>query len=182
MASRAARAGRRQPNSSNAAHRRPCVIRLAVRLIRGTAPKGAKMFAAIDMTSRCEAQSSWLVPSRTTRHSAGLSQWADLENWLQDHQRNHGELHVAFRNDLSCFEQRNASAQTVEKPHPSARKRHVGSKIRLVGSMGLAHVVKANYEGSIGFLFTKTASKPACRSGWYRRIRARPFALPLGLG
>ena len=68
MASRAARAGRRQPNSSNAAHRRSCAIRLAVRLIRGTAPKGAKMFAASDMTSRCEAQSSRLVPSRTTRH------------------------------------------------------------------------------------------------------------------
>ena len=55
-------------NSSNAAHRRSCAIRLAVRLIRGTAPKGAKMFAASDMTSRCEAQSSRLVPSRTTRH------------------------------------------------------------------------------------------------------------------
>ena len=68
MASRAARAGRRQPNSSNAAHRRSCAIRLAVRLIRGTAPKGAKMFAASDMASRCEAQSSRLVPSRTTRH------------------------------------------------------------------------------------------------------------------
>ena len=68
MASRAARAGRRQPNSSNAAHRRPCAIRLAVRLIRGTAPKGAKIFAASDMvSSRCEAQSSRLVPSRTTR-------------------------------------------------------------------------------------------------------------------
>ena len=68
MASRAARPGRRQPNSSSAAHRRPCAIRLAVRLIRGTALKGAKMFEASDMTSRCEAQSSRLVPSRTTRH------------------------------------------------------------------------------------------------------------------
>ena len=57
---------------------------------------------------------------------------------------NHGELHVAFRNDVACVEQRNAAAQTVEKPHPSARKRHVGSKIRLVGSMGRVHVAKAN--------------------------------------
>ena len=68
MASRATRAGRRQPNSSNAAQIIPCAIRLAVRLIRETAPKGAKMFAASDMTSRCGAQSSRLVPSRTTRH------------------------------------------------------------------------------------------------------------------
>ena len=72
MASRAARAGRRQPNSSNTAHRRSCAIRLAARLIRGTSPKGAKMFEASDMTSRCEAQSSRLVPSRTTRRL----QWA----------------------------------------------------------------------------------------------------------
>ena len=80
---------RRQPNSSNAAHRRSCAIRLAVRLIRGTAPKGAKMFATSDMTSRCEAQSSRLVPyiAHDEASSAGLTQWADLENWLQDHQR-----------------------------------------------------------------------------------------------
>ena len=70
MASRAARAGRRQPDRSNAAHRRSCAICLAVRLIRATAPKGpkgAKMLAASEMTSRCEAQSSRLVPSRTAR-------------------------------------------------------------------------------------------------------------------
>ena len=67
VAPRAGAAGT-QPNSSNAAHGRSCAIRLAVRLIRGSAPKGAKMFAASDMTSRCEAQSSRLVPSRTTRH------------------------------------------------------------------------------------------------------------------
>ena len=70
MACRAARAGRRQPDRSNAAHRRSCAICLAVRLIRATAPKGpkgAKMLAASETTSRCEAQSSRLVPSRTAR-------------------------------------------------------------------------------------------------------------------
>ena len=53
-------------------------------------------------------------------------------------------FHVAFRNDVACVEQRNAAAQTVEKPHPSARKRYVGSKIRLVGSMGLARLAMGN--------------------------------------
>ena len=57
---------------------------------------------------------------------------------------NHGELHVAVRNDAACVEQRNAAAQTVEKPHPSARKRHGGSKICLGGSMGLARLAKEN--------------------------------------
>ena len=74
MASRAAHVGRRQPDSSNAAHRRPCAIRLVARFIRATAPKGAKMFAASDMTSRCDTQSSRLVPSRTARHLASSEQ------------------------------------------------------------------------------------------------------------
>ena len=55
-----------------------------------------------------------------------------------------GELHVAFRSDVACVEQRNGAAQTVEKPHPSARKRRCGSKIRFSRSMGRVHVVKAN--------------------------------------
>ena len=38
------------------------------------------------------------------------------------------------------------------------------------------------YEGLIGLSLVKTASKPARRSGLYGRIRARPFALPLGSG
>ena len=101
MVGRAARAGRRQPNSSNAAQRRSCAIRLAVRLIRGTAPKGAKMFAASDMTSRCEAQSSRLVPSRTTRHlrgplAVGRSRELAPRPPTVSCSSNHGELHVAF--------------------------------------------------------------------------------------
>ena len=68
MASRATtRADRRQPPTA-ATQRKEDRAPFAVRLIRGTAPKGAKIFAVSDMTSRCEAQSSRLVPSRTTRH------------------------------------------------------------------------------------------------------------------
>ena len=110
MASRAARAGRRQPNNSNAAHRRSCAIRLAVRLIRGTAPKGAKMFAASDMASRCEAQSSRLVPSRTTRHLQRASRSGQISRTCSKRpptvarSPKHGELHVAFRNDVACVE------------------------------------------------------------------------------
>ena len=91
-------------------------------------------------------------PARAIAHdeasSAGLSQWEDLENWLQDHKR--GRAVPITVSSTSLFEmtwlveERDAAAQTVKKPHPSARKRPVGSKIRLVGSMGLAHVVKAN--------------------------------------
>ena len=149
MASRAARAGRRQPTSSNAAHRRSCAICLAVRLIRGTAPKGAKMFDASDMTSRREAQSSRLVPSRTTRHlqrasRSGRSRELAPRPPTASCRSNHGELHVVFQNDVACVEQRKAAALTVKKPHPSARKRHGGSKFRLGGSMGGVHVVKTN--------------------------------------
>ena len=151
MASRAARAGRRQPNSSNAAHKRSCAIRLAVRLIRESAPKGARMFTSNDVTSKCEAQSS----QASSRHRS----WTGISSGPLAVRRSreraptpstvarsskHGELHVAFRSDVACVEQRNAGAQTVEKPHPSARKRHGGSKFRLGGSMGRVHVVKAN--------------------------------------
>ena len=106
MASRAARAGRRQPNNSNAAHRTSCAIRLAVRLIRGTAPKGAKMFEASDMASRCEAQSSRLVPSRTTRHLQRASRSGQISRTCFKRPPTvargpkHGELHsstVTFR-------------------------------------------------------------------------------------
>ena len=150
MASRAARAGRRQPNNSNAAHRRSCAIRLAIRLIRGTAPKGAKMFAASDMASRCEAQSSRLVPSRTTRHLQRASRSGQISRTCSKRpptvarSPKHGELHVAFRMTWLVLTARNAAAQTVEKPHPSARKRRCGSKIRFSRSMGRVHVVKAN--------------------------------------
>ena len=152
MASCAAREGRGQPNSSNAAQRRPCAIRLAVRRIRGTAPKGAKMFAASDLPSRCEAQSSQLVPSRTTRRrgifsgplAVGRSRELAPRPPTAPCSSNHDELHVAFRNDVAWVEQRNAAAQSVEKPHPSARKQYGGSKFRLGGSMGRVHVIKAN--------------------------------------
>ena len=49
---------------------------------------------------------------------------------------NHGELHVGFRNDVACVEQRNATAQPVEQAHSRARERHGGSKFRLGGSIG----------------------------------------------
>ena len=78
MASRAARAGRRQPNSSNAAHRRSCAIRLAVRLIRESAPKGARIFTSNDVTSKCEAQSSQLAPSLVDRHLQRASRGAPI--------------------------------------------------------------------------------------------------------
>ena len=70
-ASRVVRAGRRQPDSSNAAQRRLCAISLALRLIRATAPKGTKMFAASGMTSRCEAP-----PSPAFRCDASVSSQA----------------------------------------------------------------------------------------------------------
>ena len=66
-AARIARGDRGQLDSSNAAHRRSCAVRLAVRLVRGTAPKGAKMFTASDVTSKFETLPSWLMRSRTAR-------------------------------------------------------------------------------------------------------------------
>ena len=78
MASRAERADRRQPNSSNAAHRRSCAIRLAVRLIRESAPKGARIFTSNDVTSKCEAQSSQLAPSLVDRHLQRASRGAPI--------------------------------------------------------------------------------------------------------
>ena len=110
MASRAARAGRRQPNSSNAAHRRSCAIRLAVRLVRETAPKGARMFTANDMTPTCKAQSSQLAPSLAARHLQGGSRGAPISRTCSKRpptvarSPKHGELHVAFRNDVACVE------------------------------------------------------------------------------
>ena len=62
-----ARSDRGQLNSSNAAHRRPCAIRLAVRLVRGIAPKSAKIFTASDVTSQFEALPSWPVPDHARR-------------------------------------------------------------------------------------------------------------------
>ena len=107
---RTARGDCSQPGSDSAAQRRSRAIRLAVRLIRGTAPKGAKMFAASDMTSRCEAQSSRLVPSRTTRHLQRASRSGQISRTCSKRpptvarSPKHGELHVAFRNDVACVE------------------------------------------------------------------------------
>ena len=65
---RTARGDCSQPGSDSAAQRRSRAIRLAVRLVRETAPKGARMFTANDMTSTCKAQSSQLAPSLAARH------------------------------------------------------------------------------------------------------------------
>ena len=66
---RTARGDCPHPGSDSAAQRRPSAIRLAVlRLVRETAPKGARMFTANDMTPTCKAQSSQLAPSLAARH------------------------------------------------------------------------------------------------------------------
>ena len=120
IASRATRASRRQPDSSNAAHRRLCAFRLAVRLIRATEPKSAKMFAASDMTSRCEAQSSRLVPSRTARHlqrasrswqisrtgSKSPTEWCVPQRWSST---------FAFRNGVVCAEHETQQPKTAQE-------------------------------------------------------------------
>ena len=148
-AARTVRGDCSQPGSDSAAQRRSRAIRLAVRLVRESAPKGARMFTSNDVTSKCEAQSSQLAPSLVDRHLQRASRGAPTSRTSSSTinggtQSQTGELHVAFRNDVACVEQRNGAAQTVEKPHPSARKRYIGPKIRLVGSMGRVHVVKAN--------------------------------------
>ena len=73
--------------SNNAAHRCSCAIRLAVRLVRGPAPKGAKMFKASDVTSKSEGQSSRSVPSRTAGLLQRASRSAPISKTTPDHQR-----------------------------------------------------------------------------------------------
>ena len=64
------------------------------------------MFAASDMASRCEAQSSRLVPSRTTRHLQRASRSGQISRTCSKRpptvarSPKHGELYVAFRNDF----------------------------------------------------------------------------------
>jgi len=117
---RTARGGCSQPGSISAAQRRSRAIRLAVRLVRETAPKGARMFTANDMTSTCKAQSSQLAPSLAARHLQGgsprgapISRTCSKRPPAVARSPKHGELHVAFRNDVACVEQRNAAAQTL---------------------------------------------------------------------
>ena len=99
-----------QPGSDSAAQRRSRAIRLAVRLVRETAPKGARMFTANDMTSTCKAQSSQLAPSLAARHLQGGSRGAPISRTCSKRpptvarSPKHGELHVAFRNDVACVE------------------------------------------------------------------------------
>ena len=100
---RTARGDCSQPGSDSAAQRRSRAIRLAVRLVRETAPKGARMFTANDMTSTCKAQSSQLAPSLAARHLQGGSRGAPISRTCSKRpptvarSPKHGELHVAFR-------------------------------------------------------------------------------------
>jgi len=100
---RTARGDCSQPGSDSAAQRRSRAIRLAVRLVRETAPKGARMFTANDMTSTCKAQSSQLAPSLAARHLQGGSRGAPISRTCSKRpptvarSPKHGELYVAFR-------------------------------------------------------------------------------------
>ena len=75
-AARTVRGDCSQPGSDSAAQRRSRAIRLAVRLVRESAPKGARMFTSNDVTSKCEAQSSQLAPSLVDRHLQRASRGA----------------------------------------------------------------------------------------------------------
>ena len=75
---------------TRAAQRRSRPIRLAVRLVRESAPKGARMFTSNDVASKCEVRGA-VKPARAIARGqaspAGLSRCADLENERQHHQR-----------------------------------------------------------------------------------------------
>jgi hypothetical protein len=87
---RTARGDCSQPGSDSAAQRRSRAIRLAVRLVRETAPKGARMFTANEMTPTCKAQSSQLAPSLAARHLQGAHEVRrSRERAPRDHQRWH---------------------------------------------------------------------------------------------
>jgi len=90
MASRAARAGRRQLNSSNAARRSACAIRLAPRCPTYSRNSTERREGVRSKRHAIEVQGAF-KPARAIAHdvasSAGLSQWEDLGNCLQDHQR-----------------------------------------------------------------------------------------------
>ena len=75
---RTARGDCSQPGSDSAVQRRSRAIRLAARLVRETAPKGARMFTANDITPTCKAQSSQLAPSPAARHLQGGSRGAPI--------------------------------------------------------------------------------------------------------
>ena len=91
-----------QPGSDSAAQRRSRAIRLAVRLVRESAPKGARMFTSNDVTSKCEAQSSQLAPSLAARHLQGGSRGAPISRTCSKRpptvarSPKHGKLHVFF--------------------------------------------------------------------------------------
>ena len=68
------------------------------------------MFTANDMTPTCKAQSSQLAPSLAARHLQGGSRGALISRTCSKRpptvarSPKHGELHVAFRNDVACVE------------------------------------------------------------------------------
>ena len=135
-----------QPGSDSAAQRISRAIRLAVRLARETAPKGARMLTVNDMTPTCKAQSSQLAPSLAARHLQGGSRGAPISRTCSKRpptvarSPKHGELHVAFRNNVACVEHesctRDAAAQTACKKATSqcakTEERWIGNPPRWV--------------------------------------------------
>jgi len=140
---RTARGDCSQPGSDSAAQRRSRAIRLAVRLVRETAPKGARMFTANDMTSTCKAQSSQLAPSLAARHLQGGSRGAPISRTCSKRPPTvarspwHGELYVAFRNDVACVEHETLEPKPLNRRIPVRENGTVDRNSASVGRWGV---------------------------------------------
>ena len=142
---RTARGDCSQPGSDSAAQRRSRAIRLAVRLVRETAPKGARMFTANDMTSTCKAQSSQLAPSLAARHLQGGSRGAPISRTCSKRpptvqlarSLKHGELYVAFRNDVACVEHETLQPKPLNRRIPVRENSTVDRNSASAGRWGV---------------------------------------------
>ena len=129
--------------SDSAAQRRSRAIRLAVRLVRETAPKGARMFTANDMTPTCKAQSSQLAPSLAARHLQGGSRGAPISRTCSKRpptvarSPKHGELYVAFRNDVACVEHETLQPKPLKSRIPVRENGTVDRNSASVGRWGV---------------------------------------------
>ena len=149
--------------NDSAAQRRSRAIRLAVRLVRETAPEGARMFTANDMRSTCKAQSSQLAPSLAARHLQGGSRGAPISGTCCKRpptvarSPKHGELHVAFRNDVACVEHETLHPKPLKSRTPVRENGTVDRNSASVGRWGLLVWPRRTPRSALALLFFSVA-------------------------
>ena len=119
-----------------------CAIRFAVRLVRGPAPKGAKMFKASGVTSKSEAHSSRPVPSRTARLLQRASRSAPISRTSSKtsngaRSSKDGEERRRFRNDMACAEHETLQPKPLNRRVPERENGTVDRNSASVGRWGV---------------------------------------------